>query len=47
MAATVAYEVPRLRVELELQSGPTPQPWQHWIQATSVTYTASCASTRS
>ena len=34
-------EVPRLGVELELQLQPTPQPWQHRIQATPTTYVRS------
>ena len=32
-------EVPRLGAELELQLKPMPQPWQHRIQAASMTYT--------
>ena len=35
-------EVSRLGVQSELQLQPTPQPGQHWIQATSVIYTAAC-----
>ena len=38
-------EVPRLVVELKLQ--PTPQPEQHWIQATSVTYATAFGNTSS
>ena len=34
-------------VKSELQLWPSPQPWQHWIQATSVTYTTAYGSTRS
>ena len=37
MATPAAYEVPKPGVELELQLWPTPQPWQHWIPAPSVT----------
>ena len=37
-------EVPGLGVKLELQLRPTPQPWQHLIQATSVTYSKVCKS---
>ena len=40
-------EVPRLGVESELQLQPTLQPWQHWIQAASVTYATACSNTRS
>ena len=35
-------EVPRQGVELEPQLWPMPQPQQHQIQATAVTYTAAC-----
>ena len=38
-------EVPRLGVKSELQLWTLPQPWQHWIQATYVTY--ACCNTRS
>ena len=31
-------EVPRLRVESELQLRPVAQPWKHWIPAAPVTY---------
>ena len=34
-------------VKSELQCQPTPQPQQHWIWATSVTYAASCSNIRS
>ena len=42
MAAPEAY-VPGPGVKLELQLQPVPQPWQHWIPATSVTYAAACS----
>ena len=40
-------EVPKIGVKLDLQLGPIPQPWQHWIRATSVTYAAACSNARS
>ena len=40
-------EVAGLGVQFELQMGPMPQPWQHWIWATSMTYDAACGNTRS
>lgn len=40
-------EVPEPGVESELQLWPTPQSWQHRIQATSVTSATTCGSTRS
>ena len=40
-------EGPILEVDLELQLRPIPQPWQHWIWAMSVTYTAACSNARS
>ena len=47
MAASATYEVPRQGFESELQLQPTPQPWQHWIWATSVTYATICGNTGS
>ena len=40
-------EVPRLRVKLELQLGPFPQPWQHQIWAAFANYAALCINARS
>ena len=40
-------EVPRLGVKLKLQLRATPQPQQHWIQATSATYVKACSNTGS
>ena len=40
-------EIPRPGVKLQLQLWPTPQPWQHRIQATFVTCAAACSNTRS
>ena len=37
-------EVPMLEVGSELHQGPTPQPRQQWIQATSVTCATACSS---
>ena len=38
--------ISRLGAESELQLQPTPQPQPHWIQATSMTYTAACSRAR-
>ena len=38
-------EIPRVGVKSELQLRLTPQPQQHQIQATSVTYIAACGNT--
>ena len=40
-------EIPGPGVEWELQLRPTPQPWQHQIQATSVAYAAACGNAES
>ena len=40
-------EVPGLEVESEHQLRPVPQPQQHWIQATSLTYPTACDNARS
>ena len=42
IAASVAYEVSRLGVELELQWRSIPYPWPHGIQAASVIYAEAC-----
>lgn len=40
-------EFPRLEAESELQQRPILQPWQHQIQAASVTYATTCGNTGS
>ena len=35
-------EDPRVGVNWSCSCQPTPQPWRHWSQATSVTYTTAC-----
>ena len=46
-AAPAAYGVPKPGIKLELQLQPTLQSQQHWIQATSATYTVVCSNTKS
>ena len=40
-------EVPRQESNQRCSGRPTPQPWQHQIRATSVTYTTACDNTGS
>ena len=47
MAAPVLYGSSWPRVEMELQLGSIPHPWQHWIQAASVNYATAFSNPRS
>ena len=46
-AISMAHGVSQAREWMELQLQPIPQPQQHWIWATSATYTAAWGNTRS